>query len=117
MILSAQWAINARLENLGDKPMCETDTYISYLPGAHSFEQNLIAGSLIYGVKMGFYAGDPKKLIDDIAILKPTMFPSVPRVYNLIYGKIVDKFSKETGLKKYLIDSAVNSKLWYLKDG
>lgn len=66
---------------------------------------------------MGFYAGDPKKLTEDMAILKPTIFPSVPRVYNLIYGKIVDGFSKTTGLKKYLIDSAVNSKLWYLKDG
>jgi len=45
--------------------------------------------SLIYGVKCGYFGGDVLKMIShDIPILKPTFFPSVPRLYNRIYGKI-----------------------------
>jgi long-chain acyl-CoA synthetase len=43
---------------------------------------------MIYGMKSGFFAGNILKLTEDIAILKPTMFPSVPRLYNRIFGKI-----------------------------
>lgn len=31
------------------------------------------------GGKIGFFSGDPLKLIEDAQILKPYMFPSVPR--------------------------------------
>jgi len=63
---------------------------------------------------MGFYGGNPLKLMDDIAILQPTLFPSVPRVYNRIYGKIKDQLSKAEGMKKWLVDTAIASKLYYL---
>jgi long-chain acyl-CoA synthetase len=39
--------------------LVEGDIYISYLPAAHTFEQGLFATTLIYGVKCGFYCGDP----------------------------------------------------------
>lgn len=29
---------------------------------------------------------DNLKLMDDLAVLKPTIFPSVPRLYNRIYA-------------------------------
>jgi long-chain acyl-CoA synthetase len=41
------------------------------------------------GMRCGFYGGDPLKLVtEDLPALKPTFFPSVPRIYNRIYGKI-----------------------------
>lgn len=64
------------------------DCYISYLPLAHSFEKVLFTMSLVVGVKIGFYAGNVLKLTDDCQVLQPTMFPSVPRLYNKIYDKI-----------------------------
>jgi long-chain acyl-CoA synthetase len=71
---------------------------------------------LIYGMKCGFYSGDPLKMIsDDLPALKPTFFPSVPRLYNRIYGKIKDAFSKATGVKAKLVNSAVSSKLAALR--
>ena len=34
--------------------------------------------------------------MDDVAVLKPTLFPTVPRILNRLYSKIVDTFkSKE----------------------
>jgi long-chain acyl-CoA synthetase len=40
------------------------------------------------GMKIGFYAGDHLKLSEDMQVLKPTLFPSVPRLFNRIYDKI-----------------------------
>ena len=64
------------------------DTMISYLPLAHSFEKILQAVSLVRGTKIGFYGGDVLKLTDDCQTLRPTLFPSVPRLYSKIYDKI-----------------------------
>jgi long-chain acyl-CoA synthetase len=73
----------------GTEPFSEKDTYISYLPAAHSFEQCIFGMALAYGVRVGFFGGDILKMIShDIPSLKPTFFPSVPRLYNRIYGKI-----------------------------
>jgi long-chain acyl-CoA synthetase len=62
-----------------------SDVYISYLPLAHIYERaNQIMG--VYGgVAVGFYQGDVFKLMDDFAVLRPTIFCSVPRLYNRIY--------------------------------
>jgi long-chain acyl-CoA synthetase len=99
------------------KPFDEDDTYISYLPAAHSFEQALFAVAQVYGMRCGFFAGNILKLTDDVCLLKPTFFPSVPRLYNRIFGKIQDQFKAATGVKGYLINKAVNAKMYYHKDG
>jgi long-chain acyl-CoA synthetase len=91
MLTQTAYSVNMKL---GAVPLGEGDTYISYLPAAHSFEQAVFACTLIYGMKCGFYGGDPLKMIaEDLPTLKPTFFPSVPRLYNRIYGKIKDSFS------------------------
>ena len=41
------------------------DIYISYLPYAHSYEQYCTYGNLIRGIKIGYYNGDPLRLIED----------------------------------------------------
>ena len=42
----------------------------------------------INGCKVGFYRGDVKLLMDDIGALKPTVFPTVPRLLNRVYDKV-----------------------------
>ena len=70
-------------------PFCESDSYISYLPAAHSFEQALFSTSIIFGMKCGFFGGNLLEMIShDLPCLKPTFFPSVPRLFNKIYSKI-----------------------------
>jgi long-chain acyl-CoA synthetase len=97
--------------------MTEEDCYISYLPAAHSFEQCIFAMSCITGLKAGFFAGNVLKLTEDIAVLKPTLFPSVPRLFNRIYGKILDGTKAATGIKGWLVNKAIASKLANLKAG
>ena len=87
------------------------DCYISYLPAAHSFEQGLIGCAAQYGMRMGFFSGDVTKIKEDCAVLQPTFFPSVPRLYNRIYGVLQDTFSKATGCKAKLVNSATSTKL------
>ena len=40
------------------------------------------------GIKVGVYSGDVKKLKFDMQELKPTIFPSVPRLLNKIFDGI-----------------------------
>ena len=49
--------------------MTENDTYISYLPAPHVFENWIYVTTLIIGSKIGFYSGDTNKLMDDCAVL------------------------------------------------
>jgi len=97
--------------------MTEEDSYISYLPAAHSFEQCIFSMSVITGLKCGFFAGDILKLTEDISILKPTLFPSVPRLFNRIYGKIMDGVKAATGIKGWLVNKAIAAKLHNYKNG
>jgi len=50
--------------NLGDE-----DSMISYLPLAHSFEKAMFCMCLLSGMKIGYYNGDPLKLLDDLKVL------------------------------------------------
>jgi long-chain acyl-CoA synthetase len=61
--------------------------HISYLPLAHIYERMNVLVMLHFGVGIGFYQGDVLKLMEDIEVLKPTIFCSVPRLYNRIYDK------------------------------
>lgn len=65
------------------------DVHISYLPLAHMFERIMQAAMFHSGARIGFYQGDTLKLMEDIATLRPTIFPSVPRLYNKIYDKVM----------------------------
>ena len=49
------------------------DTYLSFLPYAHVFEQLNCCSALMAGARIGCYAGEPLKLLDDMQLLKPTV--------------------------------------------
>eukprot|EP01104_Vermistella_antarctica_P009554 TRINITY_DN2470_c1_g2_i2.p1 TRINITY_DN2470_c1_g2~~TRINITY_DN2470_c1_g2_i2.p1 ORF type:complete len:618 (+),score=55.64 TRINITY_DN2470_c1_g2_i2:396-2249(+) len=68
-----------------------SDVYLSYLPLAHAFER--IIHILIYGsgAKIGFWHGDVRELFRDIQELRPTVFASVPRLFNRLYEKVLHK--------------------------
>lgn len=62
--------------------------HISYLPLAHIYERVNMISCTHSGVAVGFYHGDVTELLDDIMSLKPTIFCSVPRLWNRIYDKV-----------------------------
>lgn len=76
-----------------------TNVHISYLPLAHSFEKVLFCIGITNGCSMGFYSGDPQKLIEDMQVLKPTVFISVPRLYSRIYDKITQSVAEKSAVQ------------------
>jgi long-chain acyl-CoA synthetase len=47
-------------------------------------------------------------------VLKPTLFPSVPRLFNRIFDKINSRLAELSGVRSYIANRAVSSKLYYL---
>ena len=91
-MLTCSQAVNTRF---AEEKITSKDCYISYLPAAHSFEQCLFGVAIFTGEKVGFYGGDVLKLVEDMDILKPSCFPTVPRLFNKIYSKIQDGFKEK----------------------
>jgi len=60
---------------------------------------------------MGFFHGNVLELKDDLIELKPTLFVSVPRLWNKMVMGIKSKLGELWGMKKRLADWAINSKL------
>lgn len=93
------------------------DVHLSYLPLAHVLERVIQVALWGWGVKVGFFRGDVLKLNEDIQSLKPTIFPSVPRLFNRIYDKVMSTVAQSGGLKKTIFDKAYESKKENLKEG
>lgn len=91
------------------------DVHISYLPLAHSLERTVQVGIWYFGSSIGFFRGDVTKLMDDIGELKPTLFVSVPRLFNRVYDKVMSTVDKNVGIKKDLFHKAYETKLENLK--
>lgn len=91
-------------------PFRDDDVLISYLPYPHSFEQCVTVAMIFFGCAIGYYQGNPLKLTEDCAMLQPTLFPSVPRLYNKIYGLIKGNMDAATGCKRWLINNGLASK-------
>lgn len=65
------------------------DVHLSYLPLPHVFERSVTLSLFFGGGSVGFYQGEPLKILEDVAALRPTIFPSVPRLLNRVYDKIL----------------------------
>lgn len=94
-------------------PLTREDSTISYLPYPHSFEQVVTFYAIIIGIRIGYYQGKPEKLTEDCAMLQPSLFPSVPRLFNKIYSKIKGTFDTLTGCKGWLANRGLQAKLYY----
>ena len=52
-----------------------------------------VAQSALYDNTKVRARGDVAELLDDVLELRPTIFPSVPRLYNRIYDRVMGVFS------------------------
>jgi len=50
---------------MGEFPLLDSDSYLSYLPASHVFEQIVFAISATFGMKVGFFGGNTQKLVED----------------------------------------------------
>ncbi|KAI1304873.1 hypothetical protein EDD11_005046 [Mortierella claussenii] len=93
------------------------DVVISYLPLAHVMGRATDANATFAGSKIGYFHGDMQALMDDVAELKPTYFPTVPRLLNRIYAKVVASTIDAPGVMGALSRHAIAVKLANLETG
>jgi len=94
-----------------------TDVHISYLPLAHAFERMIMIAILTAGGCAGFFRGNILNLFDDIQVLKPTLFPSVPRLFNKLHDKVIQTVKEGGGFKETLFNKAYDTKIKALETG
>ncbi|XP_039823798.1 long chain acyl-CoA synthetase 2-like isoform X2 [Panicum virgatum] len=95
----------------------EEDSYFSYLPLAHIFDQVIENYCISKGASIGFWQGDIRYLMEDVQVMKPTIFCGVPRVYDRIYTGINLKIESGGMLAKHLFQYAYNYKLANMRKG
>jgi long-chain acyl-CoA synthetase len=89
--------------------------YLSYLPLAHVYERVVMNVVLWRGGKYGIFGGNVFDLKTDLGILQPTVFASVPRLYNRFYDVIKQGMASATGVAKYILDTAIAAKFEKLR--
>ncbi|KRX04925.1 hypothetical protein PPERSA_06559 [Pseudocohnilembus persalinus] len=95
----------------------QQQTYLSYLPLPHIFERLVIIALQNYGHAIAFFRGDVQKVKEDLALAKPDIFVSVPRIYNKFYDKIKEKLDEAKGCSKLMVKRGYNSKAFYRDQG
>jgi long-subunit acyl-CoA synthetase (AMP-forming) len=92
----------ATVDDLPDHSM-QGDVMLLYLPLAHNFGRLLHLAGPYAGYTVAF-CPDPYAVADALPVVRPTVLPSVPRVYEKIHGNVAAAFAAETGPKRRIID-------------
>ena len=82
------------------------DVILLYLPLAHNFGRCLHLLSAYVGCTIAF-CPDPMRVAEVAPVVKPTVLPSVPRVFEKVHTAVQASFDEATGVKRRLIDWAL----------
>jgi long-chain acyl-CoA synthetase len=63
----------------------EDDLSYLYLPLAHAFALTVQLASFDVGTGIAYFGGDPRRIVTELQEVKPTYFPSVPRIFEKTY--------------------------------
>ena len=83
------------------------DTVLLFLPLAHNFGRCLHLLAAYVGFTTAF-CPDPLRVGEVALSVRPTVLPSVPRVYEKVHTAVVASFDEATGVKRKLIDWAID---------
>jgi long-chain acyl-CoA synthetase len=82
------------------------DTMLLYLPMAHNF------GRLMHllGAHVGYttaFVSDPLRVAEALPAVRPTLLPSVPRLYEKVHTAMLAQFEQVSGPRRRLLDWAL----------
>ena len=92
------------------------DVTCSYLPLAHIYERVTEQCAFWSGSSIGYFHGNILELVDDMKLLRPTLFNSVPRLFNRFGGVIKANTIQQSGFKGALSRHVVQAKLTNIKN-
>ena len=78
--------------------LTEDDLEFRWLPMAHSFGKVLLTAQLAEGFACAIDGRVPK-IVENLAIVKPTFMGAAPRIFEKAYGRIVGMVEEEGGAK------------------
>ena len=83
----------------------ENDLQFLWLPMAHSFGKVLLSTQLACGFATAV-DGRVDKIIDNLAVVRPTFMGAAPRIFEKAHGRIVTMQASEGGLKEKIFKQA-----------
>ena len=95
----------------------DDDCMLSYLTLAHIFGRIIEELALAAGASIGYWRGNVKLLMDDVAALKPTLFIAVPRILERVCDGVEAKIAKGPTAARLAFKAAFNYKLFLLRQG
>jgi long-chain acyl-CoA synthetase len=85
--------------------LTEDDLQFLWLPMAHSFGKVLLSTQLACGFPTAV-DGRVDKIIENLAVVKPTFMGAAPRIFEKAHGRIVTMQQSEGGLKEKIFNKA-----------
>jgi long-chain acyl-CoA synthetase len=83
----------------------QNDLQFLWLPMAHSFGKVLLSTQLACGFATAV-DGRVDKIIDNLAVVRPTFMGAAPRIFEKAHGRIVTMQASEGGIKEKLFNQA-----------
>jgi long-chain acyl-CoA synthetase len=99
------YAMVATVDDLPDHS-APGDVMLLYLPLAHNFGRLMHLSGPYVGYTIAFVA-DPLDVARALPQVRPTILPSVPRVYEKVHTAVTSTFAQATGVKRKLVDWAL----------
>lgn len=88
-------------------PFSQRDLSLNFLPMAHSAERILGFYARVANGVSGAYAQSTATVLDDLRTVRPTVFGSVPRIFEKAYTKILGEIEKQSPAVQRLFAWAV----------
>jgi long-chain acyl-CoA synthetase len=99
----------AIIDMVGERELFQgsDDLVYLYLPLAHSFALLIELASFDRGTAIAYFGGDVKQIVAELADVKPTYLPSVPRIFEKIYGLVGANVDADTLAKAIAVGGQV----------
>jgi long-chain acyl-CoA synthetase len=91
-------------------PLSTDDRLLSFLPWAHSYGQLELHWAFSQGASLALN-DDIKKLLENLAQVKPTILVAVPRIFHRLYEAVRSELSGRPQFVKKLFDDGISSAL------
>ncbi|KAH7320920.1 hypothetical protein B0I35DRAFT_407944 [Stachybotrys elegans] len=115
VVLTHGNAVSANTASRMNGTVMPKDCLISYLPLAHIYGRVCEHLALSQGASIGFFRGDIMGLVDDLKILQPTGFISVPRLYNRFNLALREATVQAEGIRGALSRRVISTKMAQMK--
>lgn len=116
VVLTHENAVAATASALVMSEQKPGDTVLSYLPLAHIYARLTEHASFWAGGRIGYFHGNIVELVDDLKLLRPTGFMSVPRLYSRFGNVIRASTVEQPGVKGAMSRHIVSTKMANLKN-